>query len=301
MSTPFEPLIQSCPHLALSDTAKCYGANKGMPLVLVNNPHCRAVIAQQGAQLLECETAKGPLLWLSPQAIFNPGKAIRGGVPVCLPWFGPHSSDPKKPQHGICRNQDWHLSAANALDDGRTELVWCFDHYCETAHPQFEFTFGAQLTMILGAQIDLALRITNTDNTNMPVTWALHSYHPVSDLSQVRISGLENCDYLDNTRDRARTTQQGAVRFNGELDRVYVSVPDEQIIETQPRLAVQASNSGSAIVWNPGTELAAGMADVGEANHLGFVCLERGDAADNALDLAPGDHHSARVCIRFAD
>lgn len=293
--------VENCPHLTLTDSHNAFpdrNHEDSLAVIAVKNPYCTATITPQGAQLLTFEQADGtPLLWLSPQAIFKTGKAIRGGVPVCLPWFGPHTTDPSKPQHGFARNSLWQLTRAHALDDGATQLTWRFQ--VGTSHPaQFAGEFTAELTMTLSKRIDLQLVVSNDGTHPLPLSWALHSYHPVNNLATARVAGLDGCEYLDNTRQQSRFTQTGDITFGQEVDRIFVSTSKHQdlITETQ-HLRVSGHDCSSAIIWNPGPQLAAGMADVGEGNHQGFVCVERGNTADNALRLAAGETHSASVRI----
>ncbi|MBR9911213.1 MAG: D-hexose-6-phosphate mutarotase [Gammaproteobacteria bacterium] len=293
------------PWWRLSDSATEFPQHNSvdsLPLLVVESPLCRSVIAPQGAQLLT-HTSYGrttsnndQLLWLSPTALFVRGKPLRGGVPLCLPWFGPHN-EPGKPQHGFARNEDWQLLGAQADSDGNVVLSWGFGQYASQPHPEFPWRFSARLTMTLGTRIELGLEIQNCDTSPMPLSWALHSYHPVSDLAAVRVRGLAGCDYLDNTRQLERRRQQGDVQFNGELDRIYLSVPDEQVIATEPALSIRGSNCPSAIVWNPGHAKAAALADVGAEHGREFICLERGNAGTNALSLDAGASHRASVSI----
>lgn len=310
------------PQLQLSDSKTVFpdhAHDTALPVVRVRNDRCEATIAVQGAQLLTFRTTAGiPLLWLSPKAIFLPGKAIRGGIPVCLPWFGPHPTDSRKPQHGFARNRDWALVDAEAVDSGTTRLVWEL-HYPDpktdlnSPHLSlFEGQFRARLTMTLTDHISLLLTVQNTGDTSLPLSWALHSYHPVADAAKAEISGLDQCVYWDNANrptdhttpvtQRAQQHQSGNVRFEGEVDRVYGGVPPAQQLHGGTRtLTVAGDSCHSAIVWNPGAALATQMADVGAEHYREFVCLERGNTAEHSLQLAPGEVHRASLTIQVQD
>ncbi|WP_439135407.1 D-hexose-6-phosphate mutarotase [Pseudomaricurvus sp.] len=301
-------LLSECPHLQLSDSQTVFPTcqnEDALPILLVKNAFCSASVAFQGAQLLTHQThSDSDLVWLSPKAIFKTGKAIRGGIPLCLPWFGPHSSDPDKPQHGFARNRLWTLVQAQATDTGTTKLTWELTH---SGGALFEGCFRASLTMTLGSHIELTLNVTNTGADSFPLSWALHSYHPVADVKTAHVTGLDQIEFLDNTdlqdsesypMRKRRKTQSGNVQFAGEVDRVYVSAPKkQQLISSQRCLTINADNCHSAIVWNPGELLAANMADVGADYYREFVCLERGNTADNTLQLSPGETHTASLCI----
>lgn len=307
-------LIAPCPQLQLSDTVSLFPArthHAALPVLKVRNDQCEAVISIQGAQLLTFQPTRGkPLLWLSPKAIFQPGKAIRGGIPVCLPWFGPHADDPRKPQHGFARNRDWTLREAEAVDAGTTQLVWELRYPDPAADanppsgPLLAGEFRALLTMTLSDCITLELVVENTGIQTFPLSWALHSYHPVTDLATAEVSGLDNCDWWDNidratpAGHRVKQLQSGRVSFHGEVDRVYVNVPAVQQLHCGPdTLTIRGENCSSTIVWNPGAALAANMADIDAEHYREFVCVERGNTAENSCQLPAGGSHRARLTI----
>ena len=304
MHGPTETVIDRCPGLHLEPSSKIFPAHShtdDLPILVVETPLCQAHIALQGAQLLEFSDASGQsLLWLSPATKFVKGKALRGGIPVCLPWFSKLADQPEKPQHGFLRDEDWQLSDASTEPDQTVTLTWNHQNYRNQPHPMFDWRFSASLRMRLGTSLELELEVINHDQTPMPLTWALHSYHPVDRLSQTSVSGLENCEYLDNTQALARKRQEGTISFGEEFDRIYLNVPKKQVITGKPGLRVCAENCHSAIVWNPGKTRASGMPDLGAENFDQFICLERGNAADNRLLLAPGEIHRASVTITAA-
>ncbi len=294
-----ENLIADHDSITLTDTNERYqSTGSALPLLIINNKYCEAVVALQGAQLLEFTPHKGePLLWLSPNAIFEPGQAIRGGIPVCLPWFGVNQSAPEKPKHGFLRNRDWQLSRVATTDSGATQLTLAFQY--ETLEPElFVFPFTVELNITLSDSLELSITTTNTGHETMPLSWAFHSYHPVANLADVRIEGLEGARYLDNTQGLEPDIQKGAISFNGELDRAYEKVGAKQLINATPTISISGENCDSAIVWNPGTENSAAMADVGSGNHEQFVCLERGEAFGDAKVLGAGESRTSKVTIK---
>lgn len=301
MTTPsLEQQLQNVPEVALSHSTVNYPDRThqpGLPLLEIDNPHCRAVVALQGAQLLEFTPHGGDaLLWLSPNAIFSPGKAIRGGIPVCLPWFGVNQHAPEQPKHGFARNRDWQLQHIATDPDGETRLGFGFE-YNGTEPALFPYPFSARLSLRLSQQLELTLMVANTGTDTLPLSWALHSYHPVADLAATRVTGLDGCRYLDNTRGLAPAVQTGEVRFSGEIDRAYERVGRTQVIEGNPRIVINGENCNSAIVWNPGAELAAGIGDIGAGNYAGFVCVERGAAFGDARHLHAGERLTSQLTL----
>ncbi|SHF06883.1 glucose-6-phosphate 1-epimerase [Microbulbifer donghaiensis] len=267
----------------------------GLDLLLVQTPLCRAVIARQGAQLLEFQaTDREPLLWLSPKAQFEPGKAVRGGIPLCLPWFGINRVDPAKPKHGLVRTQTWELAAAKELAGGDVELVFTFRH---NGDELFAAPFFCEFTMRLGRELRLLLRLENLAEAAVEYSWAWHTYFPVESVREIEVHGLEHAEYLDNTRELARFRQEGSLTFPGEVDRVFENAPAHQKILTRNPITTHSDNCHSVITWNPGAELAATLADVGE--HCGeFVCVEHGNAFADSWQLAAGEVAEAALTIQ---
>jgi glucose-6-phosphate 1-epimerase len=263
----------------------------GLPLVVVNTPKCRAVIALQGAQLLEFVPAGGePLLWLSPNCNFSPGTALRGGIPVCLPWFGVNRADSTKPKHGFARNQAWDLNKVEMNSAGNCSLTFAL-----TSAPNllFDYAFTAELCLTLGEAAKLELSVKNQDTRQFTCSWALHSYHPVALLVDVRVTGLAGREYFDNLEGYARKQQLGDVSFTGEVDRVFPGVENSLTIESESRIHITHHNCPSVIVWNPGSINAARITDIGAGQEQHYICVERGAVLDEEWQLAPGEIKTA--------
>lgn len=293
-----QQIIDHSQTVTLTDSIQRYQKPPpALPLLHVSNQSCEAVIAAQGAHVLQFKPqSTTELLWLSPNAIFAEGTAIRGGIPVCLPWFGVNQKDPSKPKHGFVRNQDWQLSEIHEPDPNTTKLVFTFESGTED-RALFPYPFTAQLQITLSNEIELTLTLHNHSDSDAEFSWALHSYHPVGDLASTAVAGLSGLNYLDNLRGLKPTLQDGNIRFNGEVDRVYESVPVSQQILGQPAITISGHNCETAIIWNPGAENAAAMGDVGEGIHQQFICLERGAAFGNSWVLAPDESRQATLQI----
>lgn len=286
-------VTKSSSFLRLTNSKNHYpdAAGTGLPLLVVETQLCSAVIALQGAQLLEFKTTEGdPLLWLSPNCDFTPGTALRGGVPLCLPWFGINQADPSKPKHGFARNRYWELSAAHLLSEGAVELEFLF---VSDANELFPHDFSAELRMTLGNRAKLELTINNTDNEDFTCSWAMHNYHRVSSLTTVQVTGLAERTYLDNFENHAEKHQSGDVNFPGPVDRVYPAIENPITIESSPRIEITHNNCPSVIVWNPGKEAAAKIADIGEGQEQFYICVERGAVLGEKWHLTAGTSKSA--------
>lgn len=292
-----EALVAQYPFLSIESSKTLYpgAAGTGLPLLKLNTRRCNAVIAFQGAQLLEfTPTGGAPLLWLSPHCNFTAGTALRGGVPVCLPWFGVHHNDAKKPKHGFARNRDWELTEVSGNDQDDCTLVFSL---VSTACDDFPHNFTAQLRMSLGTVARLELRVHNTDTQPFRCTWALHSYHPVASLAEVKVLGLKGREYRDNLAHYAARHQVDDVTFDGEVDRVFPGVENPLAIDSQPYITINHHNCPSVIVWNPGADNAARIADIGAGQEQHYICVERGAVLDEAWHLAAGESRSGWIEI----
>ena len=287
----FDHLTQ---YLTRTDSGALYN-KPGQDLLLVETGLCRAVISLQGAQVLEF-TAQGraPLLWLSPSATFKAGTAVRGGVPLCLPWFGENRSDPSKPKHGLVRTQLWEIAGTEEQADGTVVLTFRFQH---PGDDLFAASFECLLKVGLGKSLTFDIELTNTADTAAEYSWALHSYFAVADVAEVEVEGLSGVSYLDKTLGFARDTLEGPQTFGGEVDRVFEQAPASQKIVTPNPITAHSENCHTVITWNPGAELAATIDDIGEHYH-GFVCVEHGNAFANSWQLGAGE--SARASLTLS-
>jgi D-hexose-6-phosphate mutarotase len=197
----------------------------GMPFIELWNHNACATLSLQGAQLLSWQPAgETDVLWLSSAAVFAPNKAIRGGIPVCWPWFGAHATQAEYPAHGFARTANWQVRATNALSNGDTLVdlrldTRRLDDAVQALWPQ-PMLLDYRLT--LGRTVSLSLTTYNNGDEPVSITQALHTYFAVDDVHRTTIAGLDGHDYLDKTEAYARRTQHGDVRFAGEVDRIYL-------------------------------------------------------------------------------
>lgn len=289
---PIDQILADCPQARLTDSKALYGSQHKLTLLEVRGPDSRSVIALQGAQLLSHSVGEADLFWLSKDCLFEPGRAIRGGVPICLPWFGPHPQGNAFPKHGLARLQNWQLEAA--VCDG-AEIVLRF--VCTLrAGGGVVSDMLARLEMRLSERVVMNLEVVNSGDSAMPLSFAFHSYFQVSDAKQAQVDGLHGHDYLDNTEGLALRSQRDRIGFGQEVDRVYETVAESQLLVGDSAVRVEGGHCPTVIVWNPGPELAATMADVGEGwRH--FVCVERGAAFKDRVSLPPGASYMSRMTI----
>jgi D-hexose-6-phosphate mutarotase len=264
-----------------------------LPVVELKAETGRSVVALQGAHVLEYIPAgTEPVLWLSEESGFERDKPIRGGIPVCWPWFGPHPTHENRPAHGFVRIREWkvtHTAADNTSaeitltlkQDGATRLLWPHE-------------FELQMRVRLAERLEVSLHVCNTGAQAFEYTGALHSYFSVGSVSDIQIFGLEGCEYIDKMDFGARKKQEGTIRFRGETDRVYVGTESDCLIVDPVfarRIRIAKQGSRSTVVWNPWKDKAARMPDFGDEEYPAMVCVETANAADDAVLIAPGGEH----------
>ncbi|WP_340676663.1 D-hexose-6-phosphate mutarotase [Paraglaciecola sp.] len=247
-------------------------------ILRVDNALAVAEIALFGGQLLSFvpKHDQRERIWLSAAAILDGKAAIRGGVPVCWPWFGAHASKQQQadnndfPAHGYVRSQQWHIVTTSDSDVG-TQVV---------LQPQNSsgagFSGKAELSLIIdiAQQCSLQLLTTNIGNESFSYGCALHTYFAVSDVRQCSLSGLDG-DYLDKTRGMQRFTTPEQYAFDKETDRVHLCQPVTVIIEDgSEQTRVQSSGHDSIVVWNPWLDKSSAMQDMEDAGYLTMLCVE---------------------------
>ena len=243
-----------------------------------------------------------PVLYMSPQAMLQEGKAIRGGVPICWPWFGTHETD-KNTSRPRVRAEPVLGTYADASEDAAgVTLKFAFQENEETRRlwPQ---AFHVEMEMRLGAEMHLSLRMKNTGDAPFTVSGALHTYLVVGDIHRVTVEGLDGAEYLDTVGTQEVRRQSGDIAFDREVDRNYrtteeVRVKDAALNRT---LVVRGSGSHTAVVWNPWIEKSKTIKDLPDDGYKSFVCVETANAWRDHITLAPGAEHTLATTVRWRD
>lgn len=264
----------------------------GLTIIEVENSQATAKLALQGAHLFHYQR-KGhePLLWCSGRSYFRQGKAIRGGIPICWPWFGKHPDDPALPQHGFARTSMFECIATSEPDEDTTELVLQLVDSPAT-RKLWPYRFRLRLVVTIGPTLRLALTTRNQDHQPFTLSSALHTYFAVDHIDNVKVAGLDGATYLDTLTDTTNH-QVGNITVNAEVDRVYQAAPAIQLDDGQRSIKIRPSGSGSTVVWNPWQEKAASMADLDD--YTTMLCIETANAVEDARVVAPGAEHGLRV------
>jgi len=267
---------------------------EGFAVMDVSNSHATASIALQGAHLMTwAPRNEQPVIWLSSAAKLATGKSIRGGVPVCWPWFGPHPSEASFPAHGFARTVPWEVAETKALDDDRTLAVLRLIQTPAT-RAQWQHPCDLECRITVGESLEIDLVTRNTGTAPFTIGAALHTYFAVNDIRHTAIRGLENCAYLDKVDGGKRKQQTGPVTFSGETDRIYLDSAADILIDDpqlKRRIRIAKRGSRSTVVWNPWIEKANKMGDLGENGYLNMVCVETANAADDVVTIKPGAEH----------
>jgi glucose-6-phosphate 1-epimerase len=269
------------------------------------------VVAQQGAHIISYQIdGDQPLIWSNPGAVFKHGKAIRGGMPICWPWFGNFQRNPQPVQamrqssepanaHGEVRAIDWELMGMG--EDGDALIIEFIQPKAEGLLPGWPHTVGVKLQIRMDAALNVSLVSFNAGPEDVTLSQALHSYFAVSDVHQVSIEGLDGVSYLNTLESwEQQNVQAGDVTFTGETDRIYQDTPDLiTIVDPQwkRRIQIQAAGSRSAVVWNPWVEKTKTFSDMQPDGWQNMVCVETANVMTDIVTLKPNDMHAMSVSI----
>ena len=266
--------------------------NGDIPLVEIANEQASAIISLQGAHVLSwIAKGDGDVIWLSEDATFAMGKSIRGGIPVCWPWFGAHNSEATFPAHGFARTVLWQVTDSKALDSGETQITFNLDttQLDKRLQQMWPQATVAEYRLTIGKTLTLELITFNHSDQAITLGQALHTYFNINDVSQTTITGLDGRDYLDKTDDFKRKSQTGPITINSEVDRVYLQTADDITIDDgQRKIHIKKQGSHSTVVWNPWQEVAEKMADLGQDGYRHMVCVESANAAEDTVSIQPG-------------
>ena len=271
----------------------------GLIIARINNKHGQADIALQGAHVMTFQPkGEQPILWLSPVAKLVQGKSIRGGVPICWPWFGAHATDSSFSGHGFARTVPWQVVASAAEPDGSTRLTFELPH-SSIPPAQWPHACRTRLDVVVGRKLTIELITENTGQAAFEIGEALHTYFAISDVDDMSITGMEGCTYLDKVGPTQSRIQQGAIKITAEVDRIYLDTEADCLIEDRGwnrRIRIAKRGSRSNVVWNPWIEKSAKMGDFGsDTGYRGMVCVESANAASNVVTIAAGATHTLRV------
>ncbi len=261
----------------------------------INNTRAHATISTYSGQVLSYrpKNQQDDLLFVSDKAYYEDGKAIKGGIPVCWPWFGADPDGQGRPAHGFVRNRQWQVSGSESLADGSTRIIMSLVDTDET-RTIWPHAFRLDIEITVGDSLKVVLATHNNSDQNITISQALHTYFQVGDINKVKVLGLENTVYLDKVGETTRRTQSGSVTIDREVDRIYTGVTGELVIEDEAlarKIRITSRGCSTAVVWNPWIEIAASMADLDDNAYQKMICVETANAGPETVDIPAGNEY----------
>ena len=261
---------------------------QGIKIVRINHAQAEAGISLHGGHLIWFKPqGEDDVIWLSEKAEFDTSKAIRGGIPVCWPWFGKAAT----PSHGFARNSMWTLHEHRENEHGVIVALTLSDS--EQTRAIWPHKFHNMLTFEIGKTLKVSLTSTNTDESEWRFSGALHTYFNVEDIRHTQISQM-GAEYQDSTQAEKLCHGGKLLNFDSEVDRVYTQPEPTVIIHDQQKRQIAVTNGGhnAAVIWNPWQALSESMADMADNSYETMVCVESTIHNSQSITLAPGESHT---------
>jgi len=271
----------------------------GHPVVRIATEKCLGAMHLHGAQVTSWKPAGTPeVIFLSSTASFAEGKAIRGGIPICFPWFRAKSDNANAPAHGFVRTKLWTL---DSIQNGSEGVQVIMSTASDTATKEWwPHDFRAKLSATFGNKLVLEFAVSNTGAAPFRFEEALHTYHAVGDIRSARLRGLDGAAYLDNTDANREKKQTGELAIARATDSAYLG-SQQAIVLLDPhinrKIHITKQNSNSTVIWNPWEDAANKMPDLGAGEWQTFLCAEAANILTNAVELHPGEKHTLAATI----
>jgi glucose-6-phosphate 1-epimerase len=290
-------------HFEIAGSAQVVAGNGGFPKVRLTSKSSTAEIYLHGAQVTSWRAVDGEeVIFLSKKSYWKNGRAIRGGIPVCFPWFRAKVDDPRAPAHGFVRTKEWRLDSIEAEKEGTVTATFSTGSD-ESTRKWWSHEFGLVLRVTTGEVLELELAVTNKGTGPFRVEEALHTYFKVADVEKVHVRGLDQIAYLDNTDQNRQKVQQGDVVLTARTDNAYVQAPGA-VAFTDPiagrTVKTDKENSRTTIVWNPWEQAARELADLGDDEWHEMICVEASNILASAVEVAPGEKHVMKATLSVA-
>lgn len=270
--------------------------DNGLEYLEIDNTHAKGRIALQGAHIMEWQLKfqTQPVFWMSSNARFVKSRSIRGGVPICWPWFGAHPTDSTFCPHGFARVIPWRVTDVDATSTGATRIILEMLDTPETKR-QLSYPYVLRVTITIGRRLRIEMATTNMASHPFVIGEAFHTYLNVSDVANVKVTGMQDCVYADKVRNYERYVEHNTLHFDGEFDRVFINHSSDCAVHDEGFnriIHVAKSGSDATVVWSPGAEKAAEMGDMGAPDEWRkMLCVETTNALDNMVVINPGRTH----------
>jgi len=277
----------------IPDVARVCEGDGGLAQVDITSPLAHGRMYAHGAHVTSWRPAGSEeVLFLSTKSRWEEGQAIRGGIPICFPWFRGKADDPHAPAHGFVRTRSWQLGSIVETSAGVAVTILTESDEQTRRYWPAEFRLVHRATF--GSELTLELVCTNTGGTPLRFEEALHTYNRVADVGTVRLQGLDGTRFLDNTDSNKEKTQLGDVTIACQTDNAFISTQNAvDLLDPKMgrRIRLRKANSSTTVVWNPWQEGASRLRDLGEGEWTQFLCVEASNIIGGAVTLAPGQQH----------
>ena len=277
--------------------------NGAMPRVRITSPLCEAEMYLHGAQVTSWKPAgSDEVLFLSTKSRWTDGRAIRGGIPICFPWFRAKANDPQAPAHGFVRTRAWLLESILEEDD--TVVVSMVTESDEHTRRWWPGEFRLVHRATFGSQLKLELICTNTGTTPLSFEEALHTYNRVADVQDVRLQGLDTVRFLDNPDSNKEKAQRGDAVIASQTDSAYLNTRNPVELsdsKMRRRIRLAKTNSVNTVVWNPWREKASELRDLADGEWTQFLCVEASNILDAAVHLDPHRDHRMTAILSVVE
>jgi glucose-6-phosphate 1-epimerase len=286
----------------IPEIARVSNGNGGLARVEITSALAHGEIYPHGAHVTSWRPAGSEeVLFLSTKSRWEEGRAIRGGIPICFPWFRGKIGDPKAPAHGFVRTRSWQLGSI--VEDSAGVTVSMFIESDEQTRRWWPAEFRLEYRSTFGSSLILELVCTNTGATSLRFEEALHTYNRVSDVENVRLQGLDGTSFLDNMEANKEKTQAGDIAIAAETDSAFINTQKAvDLLDARMgrRIRVEKANSNTTVVWNPWQEGAKTLGDLGENEWKQFLCVEASNVIAAGVTLAPGEQHTMSAVLSVA-
>jgi glucose-6-phosphate 1-epimerase len=297
-----QPTAALAERFTIPGTVQIVAGNGGLAKVVVATPEGNGEMYLHGAHVTSwIPRNQAEVLYLSPNSLFQDGRAIRGGVPICFPWFGDKTDDRNAPAHGFVRTKTWNLDAVEKSGQGIAVTMSTGSDDATRKSWPIEFRLACRVTF--GRELKLELITTNTGSSPFRFEEALHAYFAVDDAESAFVRGLDTTHYLDKTDNRTEKTQTGDLHISAETDRVYLDTETAlQLFDRagSRRADIAKQNSRTTVVWNPWVQKSIELQDLGADQWRSFVCVETSNVAPLSLQVGPGASQTMTAVISAA-
>lgn len=287
--------------------------HKRLIAIAINNKAARATIFLQGAQIAEfVPHGQNPVLWLSDECNYQAGQSLRGGIPICWPWFGDLARNPAAvteqytdienlPAHGLVRERLWQLDSIAIIDAATTEVNLSLD---VAADERFPYNAKLHMSLRIGEQLSCIFKITNTGSDTFHFSSALHTYLAVEQIEDVTLTGLEGVNYLDTLDEWREKSEDHTVAINAETDRIYQNVTQAMTLTdsiAERKLTLTSQGFKDAVLWNPWIEKSKRLSQFADQAYKQMICVESANVLENICELAPEQVFSTTLTIECSD